>query len=121
MARKNPVLMRQVRHKRLRRKVRGTAERPRLAVFRSLRHMYVQVIDDDRGHTLVATSTLDPNVMSGEDHLSKTQLAGRVGVSIAEKALKRGVKQVVFDRGGYKFHGRVMALADEARKAGLEF
>ncbi len=121
MARKNPTFMRKIRHKRLRRKVRGTAERPRLAVFRSLKHTYVQVIDDDRGHTLVATSTLDPNVMSGEGELSKTQIAGRVGASIAQKALEQGVKQVVFDRGGYKFHGRVMALADEARKAGLEF
>ncbi len=121
MARKNPVLMRQIRHKRLRRKVRGTADRPRLAVFRSLRHTYVQVIDDDRGHTLAATSTLDPGVMSGEEHLSKTQAAGRVGASIAGKTLEHGVKQVVFDRGGYKYHGRIMTLAEEARKAGLEF
>jgi large subunit ribosomal protein L18 len=121
MARKTPTLMRKVRHKRLRRKVHGTAERPRLAVFRSLKHTYVQIIDDDRGHTLVATSTLDPNVLSGEGPLSKTQIARRVGASIAGKALEQGVKRVVFDRGGYKYHGRVMALADEARKAGLEF
>ena len=121
MARKNPTFMRKVRHARLRAKVHGSAERPRLAVFRSLRHTYVQVIDDDRGHTLAAASTRDVVAAEGEDKLSKTQVAGRVGGAIAEKALACGVKQVVFDRGGFEYHGRVKMIADEARKGGLEF
>ncbi len=121
MARKNPILMRKLRHERLRRKVRGTLDCPRLAVFRSLQHIYAQVIDDDRQHTLAAASTLDSVVSEGSAELSKTEIAGRVGALIAQRAIEKGVKQVVFDRGGFQYHGRVQALADEARKAGLVF
>jgi large subunit ribosomal protein L18 len=121
MARKNPILMRRIRHERVRRKVHGTVECPRLAVYRSLQHIYAQVIDDDRQHTLVAASTVEHAVAEAVSDLSKTEIAGRVGALIAQRALEQGVKKVVFDRGGFKYHGRVRALADEARKAGLEF
>ncbi|TFH37432.1 MAG: 50S ribosomal protein L18 [Dehalococcoidia bacterium] len=121
MARKNPILMRRIRHERVRRKVHGTVECPRLAVFRSLQHIYAQVIDDDRQHTLAAASTLESEVAEAGKELSKTQVAGRVGALVAQRAMEQGVKQVVFDRGGFKYHGRVRALADEARKAGLAF
>lgn len=121
MARKNSILMRRIRHKRVRRKVHGTVECPRLAVFRSLQHIYAQVIDDDRQHTVAAASTLDKSVAEAVSGLSKTEIAGRVGTLVAQRAAEQGVKKVVFDRGGFKYHGRVRALADEARKAGLEF
>lgn len=122
MARKNPTVMRKIRHQRVRRKVHGTAERPRLAVYRSLQHIYVQVIDDDRHHTVVSASTLEPAVLGEEGKSSsKTDAAKLVGELVARRALEQGVKQVVFDRGGFMYHGRVRALADEARKAGLVF
>lgn len=121
MARKNPILMRRIRHQRVRRKVHGTVECPRLAVFRSLQHIYAQVIDDDRQHTLVAASTVERAVAESVTDLSKMEIAGRVGALVAQRAMEQGVKKVVFDRGGFKYHGRVRALADEARKAGLEF
>jgi large subunit ribosomal protein L18 len=121
MARKNPILMRRIRHKRVRRKVHGTVECPRLAVYRSLQHIYAQVIDDDRQHTLAAASTLERAVIEAETDVSKTEIAGRIGALVAQRAIEQGVKKVVFDRGGFKYHGRVRALADEARKAGLEF
>jgi large subunit ribosomal protein L18 len=121
MARKNPILMRRIRHERVRRKVHGTVECPRLAVYRSLQHIYAQVIDDDRQHTLAAASTLEPGVAEAGEELSKMQRAERVGALVARRAMEQGVKQVVFDRGGFKYHGRVRALADEARKAGLTF
>jgi len=120
MAKKNPRLMRQVRHERVRRGVRGTAERPRLAVFRSLQHIYAQVIDDDKGHTLAAASSSEAGI-TGEEKLTKCALADKVGAIVAQKATAAGVKQVVFDRGGYRYHGRVKALAEGARKAGLDF
>lgn len=109
------------RHKRVRRHVIGTAERPRLNVFRSLNHIYAQVIDDGKGHTLVSASTVDPEVQKQLKGLTKTDQARVVGKALAERALGQGVKQVVFDRGGYKYHGRVKALADAAREGGLEF
>ena len=112
------------RHRRVRKHVVGTAERPRLNVFRSLRHIYAQVIDDSRepsGHTLAAASTIDPGVAAQIQGLTKTEQARVVGKVVAERALKQGIKQVVFDRGGYKYHGRVKALADAAREGGLEF
>lgn len=109
------------RHRRVRKTVVGTPEHPRLNVFRSLKHIYAQVIDDSQGHTLVAASTLDRALLRQLDGLSKTERARRVGALVAERALAKGVKQVVFDRGGYKHHGRVRALADAAREAGLEF
>ena len=99
----------------------GTAERPRLNVFRSLQHIYAQVIDDELGNTLVAASTLDPELRGKLDGLNKSQQAARVGKLVAERALAKGLTQVVFDRGGYPYHGRVKALADSAREAGLEF
>lgn len=112
---------RERRHERIRKRTHGTSERPRLNVFRSLQHIYAQVIDDDRGHTLVAASTLDPELRGKLDGLTKSQEAARVGKLVAERALASGLKMVVFDRGGYPYHGRVKALADGAREAGLEF
>ena len=109
------------RHGRVRRHVVGTPERPRLNVFRSLRHIYAQVIDDSEGHTMVSASSIDPEVVAQLEGLSKTEQARVVGKAVAERALSQGIKQVVFDRGGYKYHGRVKALADAAREGGLEF
>lgn len=109
------------RHERIRRKVHGTAERPRLNVFRSLQHIYAQVIDDDLGYTLAAASTLDPELRSQLEGLTKSQQASKVGLLVAKRALAIGLKKVVFDRGGYPYHGRVKALADGAREGGLEF
>jgi len=114
-------LARKRRHRRVRKKVMGTTERPRLNVFRSLKHIYAQVIDDDKGHTLAAASTLDPELRGKLNGLNKTEQAELVGRLVAERALARGIKKVVFDRGGYKYHGRVKALAEGSRKAGLEF
>ncbi|MCR4405480.1 MAG: 50S ribosomal protein L18 [Anaerolineae bacterium] len=114
-------LARKRRHQRVRAKVRGTSERPRLNVFRSLTHIYAQIIDDGRGHTLVSASTLDPEVRDKIKGLSKTEQARLVGQVLAQRALARGVRQVVFDRGGYLYHGRVKALADGSREGGLEF
>jgi len=106
-------------HKRIRHRVRGTEERPRLAVFRSLKHIYAQVIDDRRGQTLAAASSGEKKAAIG----SGGNLAGakQVGKLIAERAQANGIKKVVFDRGGYLYHGRIKALADAARAAGLEF
>jgi len=109
------------RHKHVRKRVVGTPERPRLNVFRSLRHIYAQVIDDSKGHTLVSASTIDPEVRSQLQGLSKVEQAGVVGKVLAERALGRGIEQVAFDRGGFKYQGRVEALADAAREVGLEF
>jgi large subunit ribosomal protein L18 len=109
------------RHQRVRQNVAGAPERPRLNVFRSLRHIYGQVIDDTVGHTLVSASTLDQDVRDQVEGLSKAEAARIVGRVLAERALAQGVTQVVFDRGGYQYKGRVKALADAAREAGLEF
>jgi large subunit ribosomal protein L18 len=114
-------LARKKRHQRLRVRLQGTVERPRLNVFRSLRHVYVQLIDDAAGHTMLSVSTLDPEVSEKLGDLNKTDQAKLVGAVLAERALRKGVKQVVFDRGGYKYHGRVKALAEAARAGGLEF
>ena len=111
---------RQRRHRRIRVTLSGTTARPRLSVFRSLQHIYAQVIDDTSGTTLVAASTNEPTTrgsMSG----SKSERAKAVGKTIAERAKDKGISAVVFDRGGYMYHGRVKALADAAREAGLEF
>ena len=99
----------------------GTISRPRLCVFRSLNHIHAQVVDDSMGQTLVSMSTLDSQVRSRTDGMGKSKKAEIVGTLLAEKALSKGIKQVVFDRGGYKYHGRVKALAEAARKVGLEF
>jgi large subunit ribosomal protein L18 len=111
---------RQRRHRRIRVSLTGTRERPRLNVFRSLQHIYAQVIDDVTGTTLAAASTNEPDVRGGAPS-SKTDRARSVGKHIAERAKEHGISTVVFDRGGYLYHGRVKALADAAREAGLEF
>jgi large subunit ribosomal protein L18 len=112
---------RKKRHLRIRNRVQGTAQRPRLCVFRSLKHIYAQVVDDSRGHTLAAASTLDPALRGGMATLPKVEEAARVGALIAERARAAGVTQVVFDRGGYLYHGRVQRLAESAREGGLSF
>ena len=94
---------------------------PRLCVFRSLNHIYAQVIDDSQGHTLVSASTLDPEIRGETNGKAKTGKAELIGSMIAKRALDKGIKQVAFDRGGYKYHGRVKALAEAARQAGLQF
>jgi large subunit ribosomal protein L18 len=109
------------RHWRLRKRVVGTPERPRLSVFRSLKHIYAQVIDDTTGRTLCAASTLDRELRGKLQGLTKTQQAAEVGKLIAQRALALGITQVAFDRGGHKYHGRVKALADAARQVGLSF
>ena len=118
---KEKRLARQRRHQRVRRRVTGTAERPRLCVFRSLEHIESQIIDDTRGHTLIAASTREPVVREQLGDKDKTAQAAVVGEVLAERALAAGIKSVVFDRGGYLYHGRVKSLAEAARKGGLEF
>jgi len=112
---------RQRRHRRVRNKVSGTTQVPRLSVFRSLKHIYAQIIDDVLGKTLVSASSLDADIREQMEGLSKTEQAKVVGKRLAEKALDNGVSQVVFDSGGYKYHGRVKALADASREGGLQF
>jgi large subunit ribosomal protein L18 len=106
------------RHRRVRKKVRGTAERPRLAVFRSANHIYAQVIDDVAGRTLAAASSTEPDLKGAGGNVDG---ATKVGTLVAERAKAAGIEQVVFDRGGFRYHGRVAALADAARAGGLEF
>lgn len=108
-------------HDRVRKKVKGTTERPRLCVFRSLNHIYAQIIDDINGNTLVAASTIDAALKGKVAFAGNKEAAKAVGALIAQKALEKGIKAVVFDRGGYIYHGRVKELADAAREAGLEF
>ena len=117
MANRNRAAVRTAVHKRIRRKVRGSTERPRLAVYRSLNHIYAQVIDDERGQTLVSASTTEKDLRGGPG--GNIEAAQRVGRTIAERALAAGIEQVVFDRGGYLYHGRVKALTDAAREVGL--
>ena len=112
---------RQKRHLRSRKHVIGTAERPRLNVFRSLSNIYAQVIDDTLGVTLAAASTMDKDVKAALEYGGNVEAAKAVGKAIAQKAKAKGINQVVFDRGGYIYHGRVAALAEAAREAGLEF
>jgi large subunit ribosomal protein L18 len=111
---------RKIRHFRVRKKIKGTTERPRLNVFRSSKHIYAQIIDDTKGITLAAASTLDKEL--GEiKNGGNVEAAKKVGALIAKRAQEKGIKNVVFDRGGYLYHGRVQALADAAREAGLDF
>ena len=110
-----------IRHERVRRKISGSTERPRLAVYRSLQHVYVQVIDDSKGETIVAASSLEPAILGQREGKRKSQMSVLVGELIAERAKEKGINTVVFDRGGFKFHGRTKALADAARKGGLVF
>lgn len=118
---KTRAVARKKRHDRVRRNVFGTAEKPRLNVYRSLNEIYVQVIDDNKGHTLASASTLDADIKKKIKGKTKKEQAQLVGEAIAERATKKGVKEVVFDRGGYKYIGRVAALADGARDKGLQF
>ena len=110
-----------MRHIRVRRKISGTSERPRLSVYRSLNHVYAQVIDDSQGVTLTSASSLESAVKTQKDDKKKVNIAELVGSLLSERAKEKGVSQVVFDRGGYRYHGRVKALADAARKGGLVF
>ncbi len=120
MGKTNPVYVaRKRRHRRVRKRLGGTSERPRLNVFRSLNHIYVQIVDDTKGVTVTSASSLDAGV--AKKGQTKTEQAQAVGKLIAEHALKAGVNEVVFDRGGYKYHGRVKALAEASREAGLKF
>ena len=109
------------RHRRVRRRVKGTAERPRLAVFRSLKHIYAQVIDDSLGVTMAAASSLEGEIPKQRNGADKRQVSALVGTLIASRAKAKGIGTVVFDRGGYKYHGRAKALADAARGGGLKF
>lgn len=109
------------RHRRIRAKISGTAERPRLNIFRSLGHVYAQVIDDQVGHTIASASTVDKQLQAELQGKTKKEQATLVGKYVAERAQAAGIKQVIFDRGGYLYHGRVKALADGAREGGLEF
>ena len=118
---KTAVAARQRRHERVRNKIKGTAVRPRLCVFRSLTHIYAQVIDDDAGRTLASASDVEKVVAAGRDGKKKTDIAIAIGDLVAKRAREKGIELVVFDRGGYRFHGRVKALAEAARKAGLRF
>ncbi len=113
--------LRERRHNRVRARVIGTPERPRLNIFRSTRHIFAQLIDDSKGHTLVSASTLDAEVRARAKEWNKRDEAKAVGKLIAQRALAKGFKKVVFDRGGNLYHGRVQALAEGSREAGLEF
>lgn len=113
--------LRKRRHLRIRKKVFGTPDRPRLSVYGSLNHMYAQIIDDTKGVTLVAASTLDKELKGKYSHGGNVEAARMVGELIARRAVEKGIKKVVFDRGGFKYHGRVKALAEAAREGGLEF
>jgi large subunit ribosomal protein L18 len=112
---------RKVRHIRVRRKVVGTPERPRLSIYRSLSNMYAQIIDDTNGHTLISASTLDKEIKEQVKSTGNKEAAKLVGALVAKKALEKGINNVVFDRGGYIYHGRVKELAEGAREAGLQF
>lgn len=114
-------LKRKVRHERVRRKVAGTPERPRLSIYRSLTNMYAQIIDDATGKTLISASTLDKEIKENVKTGGNKEAAKLVGAAVAKKALEKGIDQVVFDRGGYIYHGRVKELAEGAREAGLQF
>ena len=118
---KNARKLRLVRHLRVRKKLSGSPQRPRLCVFRSLRHIYAQVIDDAKGSTLVSASSLETSGKDTSPSNTKLAVAAAVGKLVAERALANGISQVVFDRGGYKYHGRVKALAEASREGGLQF
>lgn len=118
MARDSKNIIRMRIHKRIRRRVAGTPERPRLAVFRSLNHIYVQLIDDQDGRTIAAAASTEKDLRGKGGNLEGAKL---IGQKVAERAKEKGIRKVVFDRGGYLYHGRVKALADAAREAGLEF
>ena len=121
VSKKSRTEVRENKHRKLRNRFSGTAARPRLAVFRSNNHMYAQIIDDTVGNTLVAASTMDKDVKAACEKTNNVDAAAQVGTAIAKKALEKGITTVVFDRGGFIYSGKVKALADAAREAGLEF
>jgi large subunit ribosomal protein L18 len=121
VSKKSRAEIRAKKHRRLRNHISGTAERPRLAVFRSNNHMYAQIIDDTVGNTLVAASTLQKDVKAELEKTNNVDAAAHLGTVIAKKALEKGITTVVFDRGGFIYQGKIKALADAAREAGLEF
>ena len=121
MAKKTRATARLKRHQRIRKQLAGTPEVPRLNVFRSLNEIYVQIIDDENGVTLASASSIDKELRAKAGKLKKQEQAALVGETIAKRAIDKGVKKVVFDRGGFRYIGRVKELADSARKAGLEF
>ena len=121
VSKKSKNEIREKKHRRLRNRFSGTAERPRLAVFRSNNHMYAQIIDDTVGNTLVSASTLQKDVKANLEKTNNVDAAAYLGKVIAETALEKGIKDVVFDRGGFIYHGKIKALADAAREAGLDF
>jgi large subunit ribosomal protein L18 len=118
---KRVAKQRQNRAWRVRNKLRGTSTRPRLTVHRSNKHIYAQIIDDQNGHSLAAASTSEPEICGKQDNGGNTTFAAKVGKVLAERALEQGIRQVAFDRGSYRYHGRIAALADAARAGGLEF
>ncbi len=118
---KSRAVVRHDKHKRIRNNISGTATKPRLAVFRSNNHMYAQIIDDTVGNTLTSASTLDKEVKKGLEKTNNVEAASKLGEVVAKKALDQGIKTVVFDRGGFIYAGKIKALADAAREAGLEF
>ena len=121
MSKKSRTDVRVKKHRRLRNYLSGTSERPRLAVFRSNNHMYAQIIDDTVGNTLVAASTVEKEISAELEHTNTVEAAAYVGTVVAKRALEKGITTVVFDRGGFIYQGKVQALADAAREAGLEF
>ena len=121
VSKKSRAEMREKKHMRIRNRFSGTAERPRLAVFRSNNHMYAQIIDDSVGHTLVSASTLEKEIKAELEKTNNVDAAAYLGTVIAKRAIEKGIKEVVFDRGGFIYQGKVAALADAAREAGLEF
>ncbi len=116
----NKVVSRKRRHARIRKKLHGTAEKPRLSVFKSLSHIYAQLIDDTAGRTIVAASSAEKDIKAGIKHGGNVEAAKKVGASLAQKAMGKNIKAVVFDRGGYLYHGCIKALADAAREKGLQ-
>ena len=121
VSKKSRSEVRRKKHMKLRNRFSGTAERPRLAVFRSNNHMYAQIIDDTAGNTIAAASTLDKDVKEAVEKTNNVAAAAQVGTVVAKRAIEKGITTVVFDRGGYIYHGKVQALADAAREAGLTF
>ena len=118
---KSRALVREKKHRRMRNHLSGTAERPRLAVFRSNNHIYAQIIDDTVGNTLVAASTMEKAIKDELQYTDNVAAAAAVGTAVAKKALEKGITEVVFDRGGFIYQGKIQALADAAREAGLKF
>ena len=121
VSKKSRTEVRVKKHNRMRNHLAGTAQRPRLAVFRSNNHMYAQIIDDTVGNTLVSASTLDKDIKAELEKTNNVDAAAKLGTVIAKRAIEKGIKEVVFDRGGFIYQGKVAALADAAREAGLEF